>query len=164
MAAQIGQVPNAVLRNKILLIIGSGPEQKNMQRLVQEWGLARHVKFVSYLSNDKVKQLYKKARCLMLGSYATPLWQEQFGFVLAEAITQTCPVIAATSGAIPEVVERAGILVQPSQPVDMYRALQQLDNEVYFQELKKVCGVLKSKFDAAAFRNSLVEVYRSLVE
>lgn len=152
-----------VTNNKVLLIIGKGPEQENMQRLVKEWGLETQIKFVSYLSNDKVKQIYKKAKCLMLGSYATPLWQEQFGFVLAEAIINQCPVVAAGSGAIPEVVENAGILVQPSQPVDFCKALQQLDDKEIVKQLKQNCIRVKDKFEVNQFRKRLVEVYKKIL-
>ena len=49
---------------------------------------------------------------LVLASLPTPFWEEQFGMVLAEAMAAHVPVVAAASGAIPEVVGVVGDAVR----------------------------------------------------
>jgi glycosyltransferase involved in cell wall biosynthesis len=49
----------------------------------------------------------------VLASLPTPFWEEQFGMVLAEAMAAHVPVVAASSGAIPEVVGASGTLFAP---------------------------------------------------
>jgi glycosyltransferase involved in cell wall biosynthesis len=55
-------------------------------------------------------ELYGQASCFVLASLPTMHWEEQFGMVLAEAMAAHVPVVAAASGAIPEVVAESGTL------------------------------------------------------
>ena len=48
---------------------------------------------------------------MVLPSYATANWAEQFGHVLIEAMAAGCPVIGTKSGEIPHVVGGAGVVV-----------------------------------------------------
>ena len=59
----------------------------------------------------------------MLGSLPTPLWEEQFGMVLAEAMAAGVPVLASSSGAIPEVLGPGGQLFAPGDWVELARLL-----------------------------------------
>ena len=40
------------------------------------------------------------------------LWQEPFGLVAAEAMSNGMAIIASNSGAIPEIIEKNGILIE----------------------------------------------------
>lgn len=53
-------------------------------------------------------------------------WTEQFGQVFIEAMASGLPIISTQSGAIPEVVSMAGILVPPRNWHDMGRAARSL--------------------------------------
>jgi glycosyltransferase involved in cell wall biosynthesis len=148
--------------HKKLLFIGSGPENENLIRLAGELGLSNSVIFIGRLLNDDVRRLYKKAKCLILASLPGSLWQEQFGYVLAEAISNDCPVISTYSGAIPEVIEDAGLLFSPGNPVELRDCLFKLDNAIFYEELKKNCAKIKNKFAVENFRGNLVNIYKEL--
>lgn len=148
---------------KILIIIGNGPEKNNLMRLVEQYGLSGSVKFIDYLSNDKLKSLYSQSKCLILASLPTPLWQEQFGYVLAEAITNDCPVIGAASGAIPEVIGTAGLLFYPGNPLAIRDALIKLDDSGLYAKLKEECGNRQSIFSIDKFSSDLIEIYKKLL-
>lgn len=149
--------------NKVLLIIGRGLEEKNMKRLVREWGMGTSIVFLGTLPNAVVGKLYTDAKALILASLPTPLWQEQFGYVLAESILRGCPVVSTYSGAIPGVVGNAGLLCSPGNPLELKNCLLKLDKKEVYQELKENCIGIKEKFSAENFTSRLTEIYSSLI-
>lgn len=149
-------------KNKILLMIGNGPERENLMRLAGDLGVKDSILFIQQLPNEKVRGLYKYAKALILGSLPNPMWQEQFGYVLAEAITSGCPVVSTYSGAIPEVIGDAGILFAPGNPVELKNALEKIDNQEFYGRLKENCEKMKGKFVAEKFKNDLVNIYKKL--
>jgi glycosyltransferase involved in cell wall biosynthesis len=64
---------------------------------------------------------------LILPSLTTPMWCEQYGRVLTEAMASGLPVIASRSGAIPEVVDVAGLLVSEASVDDLAEAMGRLE-------------------------------------
>lgn len=147
----------------VLVMIGSGPEQDNIARLVREWGMEKSVQLIDRLPNHQVRSLYAYAKALILASLPGPVWQEQFGYVLAEAISGQCPVISTYSGAIPEVVEDAGILCTPGNPPELARAIEQYDNRQVYDTCKNNCLQVREKFAVAKFKQELEAHYRNLM-
>jgi glycosyltransferase involved in cell wall biosynthesis len=62
----------------------------------------------------------------VLPSISTPHWQEQFGMAMIEAMACGRPVISTQSGAIPEVIGDAGVLVPPNDFGALSDALEDL--------------------------------------
>src|SRR5699024_8858578 len=60
---------------------------------------------------------------LVVPSLPTPGWVEQFGRVAVEAMASGVPVIASRSGALPDVVSGAGLLVEPADAQALRQAL-----------------------------------------
>ena len=80
--------------------------------LVHELNLAQEVVSVGPVSLEELVWLYNAARFLVF-----PSLYEGFGLPALEALACGTPVIAASAGALPEVVGPAGLLVDP-QDVD----------------------------------------------
>lgn len=87
-----------------LVIVGSGPEKERLLRYAAELGVSDAVEVRSFVPYEEMPTLYAGASCMVLASLPQMHWEEQFGMVLAEAMAASLPVIASTSGAIPEVV------------------------------------------------------------
>ena len=96
-------VPDATLR-----IIGRGPLQPELERLVAELELARAVTLTGWLDPAQIDAHLADAWALVVPS----LWAEPLGLVAIEAIVRGVPVIASRTGGLSEVIEdgRSGLL------------------------------------------------------
>jgi glycosyltransferase involved in cell wall biosynthesis len=92
-----------------VLVVGAGPERERLERRVASWPPDRAV-FTGAISHEAVPDHLAALDVLVLPSRTTAGWMEQFGHVLVEAMAAGVPVVAAASGAIPEVVDDAGLL------------------------------------------------------
>jgi len=84
-----------------LLMVGEGhlkPELDTMAA-TRPW-----MTVVGRIPRDEMAATMRSARALILASKRTWKWEEQFGFVLVEAMSCGLPVVGTRSGAIPEVV------------------------------------------------------------
>ncbi len=108
-----------------LLIVGSGPEEARLRAYAADLGLSDAVEIASVLY-DEMPAVFADASAMVLASQAAAtgalhpfdvphtFWEEQFGFVLAEAMAAGLSIVATTSGAIPEVLHGAPVdLVDP---------------------------------------------------
>ncbi|MGB2710524.1 MAG: glycosyltransferase family 4 protein, partial [Conexibacter sp.] len=96
-----------------VLIVGVGPEEGRLRGVVRDLALNDVVELRGWVSYDELPAVYAQASCLVLASLPVPFWEEQFGMVLAEAMAAHVPLLAAASGAIPEVVGASGTLFAP---------------------------------------------------
>jgi glycosyltransferase involved in cell wall biosynthesis len=115
-------------------IVGDGPERARLEAYALELGLGNSVEFLA-ASYEEMPDIYAGASCLVLpslpsaacslGPFGVPrcFWEEQFGMVLAEAMAAGLPIVASTSGAIPEVTGGAGALGAPGDWLALARAL-----------------------------------------
>jgi len=106
-----------------VLIVGVGPEEGRLRGVVRDLGLDDVVELRGWIPYDELPRVYAQASCLVLASLPTPFWEEQFGMVLAEAMAAHVPILAAASGAIPEVVGASGTLFAPGDWVGLADAL-----------------------------------------
>jgi glycosyltransferase involved in cell wall biosynthesis len=86
------------------VIVGTGPEERRLRDHALELGVADIVEFRRHVPHEELPDLYATASCLVLASLPSPSWEEQFGMVLAEAMAAGLPIVASSSGAIPEVL------------------------------------------------------------
>jgi len=110
-------------------IYGDGPEFDALVILTDELGLTSRVTFHGYVDEAVLPQVYPTFDVLAVPSIPVPGWLEQFGRVVVEAQASGVPTVASASGALPEVVGRAGILVPPGDPDALAAALVRILEE-----------------------------------
>jgi glycosyltransferase involved in cell wall biosynthesis len=84
-------------------IVGTGPDEARLRAHADDLGIADSVEFRGFVPYDEMPSLYARAACVVLASLPVWSWEEQFGMVLAEAMAAGRPILASSSGAIPEV-------------------------------------------------------------
>jgi glycosyltransferase involved in cell wall biosynthesis len=105
------------------VIVGRGPEERRLRAVARDLDIADRVEFRGFVPHDDVPALLAQASCLVLASIPTSHWEEQFGMVLVEAMAAGRPVVAAASGAIPEVTGGYARLFAPGDWVGLADAL-----------------------------------------
>jgi len=97
-----------------LAIAGSG----NMEDTVRTWSIKNNnIHFLGKVEYDKLPEIYRKSSILVLPSSESSIfqfksWEEQFGFVLLEAMASGLAIIASKSGSIPEIVGTNNMLIK----------------------------------------------------
>ncbi len=84
-----------------LWLAGRGRQQAELEALIGAAGLARQVRLLGFVSEEKLAGLYAAADCVLMPS----LDLEGFGLVTAEALACGTPVVASRAGANAEVLE-----------------------------------------------------------
>jgi glycosyltransferase involved in cell wall biosynthesis len=106
-----------------VLIVGAGPDEKRLRTYAAELEIAELVEFRRSVPYDEMPAVFAGASCLVLASLAQWHWEEQFGMVLAEAMAASVPIVASSSGAIPEVTGGRATLFSPGDWLGLARAL-----------------------------------------
>jgi glycosyltransferase involved in cell wall biosynthesis len=88
-----------------LLVVGDGPLREELQRAPLGRGT---LDLRVGVRSDAMPPLYAEMDVLVLPSRTTATWAEQFGKVLGEALLCGTPVVGASSGEIPWVIETTG--------------------------------------------------------
>ena len=107
-------------------LIGGGPEAGALAGQARALGIDDRVTFGGFVDNDSLPARYRSLDVVAVPSVPTPGWEEQFCRVAVEAMATGVPVVVSRSGALPEVVGDAGLLVEPGDPRSLDDALASL--------------------------------------
>jgi len=109
-----------------VLLVGDGPERKTFETTMASRGLLNRAHFTGAISYDRVPDLYQQMDMLVVPTETTERIREQFGRVLVEAMASGLPVIGSTCGAIPEVIDDAGLIFPEGNSAALAAALRRL--------------------------------------
>jgi len=104
------KIPNAVY-----LIVGEGPELRNLKNLVEQLDLRENVIFAGYVPNGDLPRYYNACDLFIMASREVNGDVEGFGIVYLEANACGKPVVAGRSGGTRSAVRHGvnGFLVDP---------------------------------------------------
>lgn len=127
-----------------LVMVGRwGWRTEEAQRELASSPVRDRIRHLDYLPGEFLPAVFSRAEMLLM-----PSWLEGFGLPVVEAMASGVPVVVANTSSLPEVVGDAGILVDPSQPQELARAIVRLASDAALrQELGE-----RSQKRAALFR------------
>jgi glycosyltransferase involved in cell wall biosynthesis len=147
------------------VIIGSGPSRAELELWAGIPSLQGRIHLISQVPSEKMVEYLNCFDVLAVPSLTIPTWREQFGKVIAEAMACGTPVIGSNSGAIPEVIEEAGLIVPEGDPLSLADAIQSLYEhpERGAQLREKGLARFREEFSEEVFARKHVEFYGRLL-
>lgn len=153
-----------------LLIVGDGTQKRNLLHTIHEWGMDRMVQ-LTQSSYEDMPKAYQQADIFVAPSRAQKnsrgkvTWLEQYGTVFLEAQAAGLPIITTWSGAIPENVGEAALLVPPGDAAAVAFALRRLIDD---RELRDAYGAKARKraetvHDARRIAGRIASVYERVM-
>lgn len=140
------------------LIIGDGPEKKNMEILTQKLNMEKNINFLGFLENhDDVYALMKSSKVLVL-----PSTREGFGIVVIEANSCGLPVITTDhkDNAAKDLIEEGenGFVCQLDKEKIAQIIVRILENNLD-RKLRKVCMDIAKKYSWDKSIDEIEKVY-----
>jgi glycosyltransferase involved in cell wall biosynthesis len=128
---------------------------------IESLGLRSRVRYLGPVESQELRGLYGGATALVF-----PSLHEGFGIPCLEAMKCGLPVLAARSGAIPEIVGDAALLIDdPADPQALADAIRQVVYDASLrQELINRGTKRAALFSWERFAGQLLDLYRRLLE
>jgi len=127
--------PNKKKKDQLhLVIIGArGWKFSKIFSTLNELQTAEYVHFKGYIKEEDLVKYYNSAIALVF-----PSLYEGFGLPVLEAMQSGCPVITSKVSSLPEVVDKAGILVDPNNIEELANSMKKIYDE---HDLRMKCIV-----------------------
>lgn len=143
--------------NARLALVGDGPNRENLENHFA--GTNTH--FVGYLAGKELGSAYASA-----DAFIFPSRTETLGLVLLEAMAAGCPVVAANSGGIPDIVTPGenGYLFDPQDELSAIAATQQLlANRQHRSQLRQNAREESERWNWSAATQQLARYYEGVL-
>lgn len=143
--------------NARLALVGDGPHRSALEKYFA--GTPTH--FVGYLKGKELGSAYASA-----DAFIFPSRTETLGLVLLEAMAAGCPVVAARSGGIPDIVTDGvnGYLFEPTDEAGALAATQRLlERQDERETLRQNARAEAERWSWAAATRQLQNYYRAVL-
>jgi glycosyltransferase involved in cell wall biosynthesis len=108
--------------------------------LIAAKGLESRILQLGWVNPEEVPALYNLADC-----FVYPSLYEGFGLCLVEAMAAGCPVVAASTGALPEIAQNAALLVDPQNVHQMKEAIMNVVADTHLRQDLIQRGLLRAR-------------------
>jgi len=151
------------------IIAGDGPLRAELETLVDNLGLGKHVIFMGLIKDDEAVKLYEKSHIFILPSItAADGDMEGTPVVLMEAQACGLPVISTYHSGIPEVVEdgKSGFLVQEKDICAIAEKITYLIEhpDIWIEMGKAGREHINKYYNIKVLNKSLVKIYENCLK
>lgn len=109
-----------------LTIVGTGPDQEQLEALAERIGIASRVTWLGGIPRSDLVKFWPRIDCLVAPSRASANWVETYPTQVLEAMSHGVAVVVSDSGALPEMVGKAGLIFSDGHPEGLTDALARL--------------------------------------
>jgi len=141
--------------------LGGDERQSNFaKKIIKEYkDIGERAVYYGFTSNSKVQKFMKRASLIVVPS----IWDEPFGLVVAEAMSNGIAVITSNVGGIPEVIGKNGVVINNINETKLFKnILGVLSDTSQMQKLQKLSwknfshSNIKSSNTLDMYRNKIV--------
>jgi len=150
------------------LLIGSGPESREIQNLIHQAGVENVVVFPGATSYRKMPDIFRASNLFLYPPLPTRFWNAQFGGVLIEAMATGIPIVGTLSGGVRDdtVGRGGGIFVQPQHFSGLSDAILRLYEDKSLTERigKRNRKVAVKKYDTLVVAKKIKTIWEKVLE
>jgi glycosyltransferase involved in cell wall biosynthesis len=121
-------------------IVGLSREAASYKPLLEELDIADLVCFMPFLDEGELRNLYRKARAVIVPSLA-----EGFGIPVLEAMASGTPVLCSKAASLPEVGGTAPFYFDPHKASDIGSAVESVMNDVSLRQTMAGLGLQRAQ-------------------
>ena len=138
-----------------LVIIGSGPMDKELKDYVNKKGSNDDVTILPWIDNKDLPGHFSNSDIFIYPSQPYGGWEEQFGYSIAEASSSGLPVISTKTGSIEDLVidGKTGILIEPDNMAGLTEAILKLSQD---KNLRETLGKAGREFIIDNFSHKII--------
>jgi glycosyltransferase involved in cell wall biosynthesis len=150
----------ATERDASLTVVGKPAPGGPTEKLIGELSLGDRVRFVTGISDDDLAALVARTEVAVV-----PSLYEGFSLPAVEHMASGTPLVASRTGALPEVVGDAAMLVRPGDPEELAAALRRLQDSPAERERLSAAAVerVQERFAWSAVAKATVAEYQRAI-
>ncbi len=142
-----------------IILIGDGPEKKNLEDQTKDLGISDYVKLMGRLTKLEIISLMQISHSFVLSSRA-----ETFGVVCIEALSQGLPNIATVCGGPEEFIgENNGILIPPNDIDALSSAMVSVFENYKKYNMSRIASDCFSRFSPQVIAGQLTNIFNDSI-
>jgi 1,2-diacylglycerol 3-alpha-glucosyltransferase len=144
-----------------LMLVGDGPETKNIKTLIKELDLDQHITLTGYLPKEEVFTALTIADVMLF-----PSKTETQGLTVVESLQCGTPVVGLNYMGVKEVLqnEQGGVLTEESTEAYAKAAIELLTNASKVTALSKAAIIRGEDFSSYTINQKLEAEYKKIIE
>lgn len=151
----------AALPDRVLRVVGGGPEQEHLEQLAEDLGVKDRVIFTGPLDREGVLGEISMSAFVVVPS----VWYENCPYSVMEAQAAGRPLIVSDIGGLPELVAEGenGLVVAPRDADALAEAMRSLwEDAALLRRFSKAAVEESAEYDPELYYRRLIGVYESL--